>query len=223
MADLTSPQFSSGTATSPALGCASIPRARRSTWCRPASGGKRGASPSAATGCGRPSGREAGRLLASLKAGETPRRPGADSPSAKGPTIAGLAERHTTEHVAVRCKPATKRSCRHILDRFLLPRFGALRLSEFTPDHVSALQYRMRDKPVMANQTVSLFSWLFYTAPKTGEAPAGAIPAGSSRSTPRGGASGFCRSRSSTGWAACSPSSKPRARSRPARPGRCAC
>ena len=82
--------------------------------------------------------REAGRLIASLKAGEMPRRPGADSPSATGPTIAEMAERYMTEHVAVRCKPTTQRGCRHILDKFLLPRFGALRLSEVTPDHVAA-------------------------------------------------------------------------------------
>ena len=66
--------------------------------------------------------REAGRLLAGLKAGETPRRPGADSPSANGPTIAEMAERYMTEHVAVRCKPTTQRGCRDILDRFLLPK-----------------------------------------------------------------------------------------------------
>ena len=90
--------------------------------------------------------REAGRLIASLKAGETPRRPGADSPSATGPTIAEMAERYMTEHVAVRCKPTTERGCRHILDKFLLPRCGALRLSEVTPDHVAALHYRLRDK-----------------------------------------------------------------------------
>ena len=54
-----------------------------------------------------------------------PRRPGADSPSATGPTIAEMAERYMTEHVAVRCKPTTQRGCCHILDKFLLPRFHA--------------------------------------------------------------------------------------------------
>ena len=90
--------------------------------------------------------REAGRLIASLKAGETPRRPGADSPSANGPTIADMAERYMTEHVAVRCKPTTQRGCRHILNRFLLPRFGALRLSEVSraPEARSA-RVRLRE------------------------------------------------------------------------------
>ena len=120
--------------------------------------------------------REAGKLIASLKAGETPRRPGADSPSATGPTVAEVAERYMTEHVAVRCKPTTQRACRHILDKFLLPRFGGLRLSEVTPDHVAALHYRLHNTPTMANQVVSLLSRLFYTAGKWGEAPAGGNP-----------------------------------------------
>ena len=95
--------------------------------------------------------REAGRLLASLKAGEAPRRPGADSPSANGPTIAEMAERYMTEHVAVRCKPTTQRGCRHILDKFLLPRFGPLRLSEVTPDHVAALLPETAEAPATGN------------------------------------------------------------------------
>ncbi|MYE01238.1 MAG: hypothetical protein F4Y03_08145 [Alphaproteobacteria bacterium] len=51
-----------------------------------------------------------------------------------------------------------------------------MRLSEVTPDHVGALHYRLRDRPVMANQAVSLLSRLFFTAAKTGEAPAGGNP-----------------------------------------------
>ena len=55
--------------------------------------------------------REAGGIIARLEKGETPGRPGADSPSATGPTIAELGEQYMTEHVAVRCKPTTARSC----------------------------------------------------------------------------------------------------------------
>ena len=120
--------------------------------------------------------REAAKLIAQVKAGETPTRAGANSPSANGPTVAELAERYMTDHVAVRCKPTTQTACRHILDRFLLPRFGGMRLSEVTPDHVAALHFRLHDKPIMANQAVSLLSRLFYTAAKSGEAPAGGNP-----------------------------------------------
>ena len=118
--------------------------------------------------------REAGTLIARIKAGETPGRPGADAPSATGPTIAELAEDYVTQHVALRCKPGTARSCRHILDKSLLPQFGSRRLGEITPDEVAALHYRLHETPIMANQTVSLLSRLFQRA--AGDAPAGGNP-----------------------------------------------
>ena len=108
--------------------------------------------------------------------GEKPGRPGADSPFATGPTIAELGERYMTEHVAVRCKPTTARSCRHILDKFLLPQFGARRLGEITPDEVAALHYRLSETPIMANQVISLLSRLFHNAAASGDAAAGGNP-----------------------------------------------
>ena len=115
--------------------------------------------------------REAGSLLASLKAGETPRWPGVE-PSANEPTIA---ERYMTGHVAVRCKPTTQRGCRHILDRF-----PAAALRGDSPERGHA-RPRVAAAPaarqaVIANQAVSLLSRLFYSAAKSGEAPAGGNP-----------------------------------------------
>ena len=120
--------------------------------------------------------REAGGIIARLEKGETPGRPGADSPSATGPTIAELAEWYMTDHVAMRCKPTTARSCRHILDKFLLPQFGARRLGEITPDEVAALHYRLHETPIMANQVISLLSRLFHKAAASGDAPPGGNP-----------------------------------------------
>ena len=120
--------------------------------------------------------REAGGIIARLEKGETPGRPGADSPSATGPMIAELAEQYMTDHVAVRCKPTTARSCRHILDKFLLPQFGARRLGEITPDEVAALHYRVSETPIMANQVISLLSRLFHKAAASGDALAGGNP-----------------------------------------------
>ena len=120
--------------------------------------------------------REAGGIIARLENGETPGRPGADSPSATGPTIAELAERYMTDHVAVRCKPTTARSCRHILDKFLLPQFGARRLGEIMPDEVAALHYRLHETPIIANQVISLLSRLFHKAAASGDVPPGGNP-----------------------------------------------
>ena len=120
--------------------------------------------------------REAGGIIASMKNGETPARPGAENGSASGPTIAELAEQYMAGHVAVRCKPTTARSCRHIFDAYLLPEFERLRLGEITTDRVAALHYRLREKPVMANQIVDVLSRLFHMAAKSGDAPAGGNP-----------------------------------------------
>ena len=120
--------------------------------------------------------REAGTVITSLKAGQTPSRPGADSASTNGPTIAALGEQYMTEHVAVRCKPTTQRSCRHILDNYLLPHLGTLRLGEITPDRVAALHYRLRETPTMANQVIDLLSRLFHMARKSGDPPVGGNP-----------------------------------------------
>ena len=120
--------------------------------------------------------REAGEIIARLRKGDKPGRPGADSPFATGPTIGELAEQYMTVHVAVRCKPTTARSCRHILDKFLLPEFGARRLGEITPNQVATLHYRLRETPIMANQVISLLSRLFHKAAAAGDAPAGGNP-----------------------------------------------
>jgi len=120
--------------------------------------------------------REAGSIIASLKAGQRPNRPGTDAPAVAGPTIAALAERYMTEHVALRCKPTTERSCRNILDRYLLPQFGTLRFGEITPDRVADLHYKLRATPTMANQVIDMLSRLFHMARKTGHAPDGGNP-----------------------------------------------
>ena len=120
--------------------------------------------------------REAGGIIASLKNGETSARPGAETGPASGPTMAELAEQYMVEHVAVRCKPTTARSCRHIFDKYLLPQFGKLRLGEITPDRVAALHHRLREKPIMANQVTDVLSRLFHKAAKSDYAPDGGNP-----------------------------------------------
>ena len=120
--------------------------------------------------------REAGGIIASLKNGDTPARPGAENGFASGPTIGELAEQYMAEHVAVRCKPTTARSCRHIFDKYLLPQVGRKRLGEITPDQVAALHYRLREKATTANQVIGLLSRLFHKAAKSGFAPPGGNP-----------------------------------------------
>ena len=80
------------------------------------------------------------------------------------------------EHMALRCKATTARSCRDILDKHLLPQFGRLRLGEITPDRVAELHNGLREKPIRANQVIDLLSRLFNKARESGYTPAGGNP-----------------------------------------------
>ena len=166
---------------------------------------------------------EAGRLIADIKGGGIPVRPGADAASVNGPTIAELAQDYMTGHVAVHCKPGTARGVRNILDKHVLPEFGGLRLGEITPDRVAALHYRLHETPIMANQAVDLLSRLYNRAAASDDPPATAIPATSSRTIHRAAPSASSPSRSSRAWARCWTSSPPPAGYRRARGRRSAC
>ena len=158
--------------------------------------------------------REAGGIIASLKNGETPARPGAENRSASGPTIAELAEQYMAEHVKLRCKPTTARSCRHIFDKYLLPQFGRKRLGEITPDQVAALHYRLREKATTANQVIGLLSRLFHKASKSGYAPAGGNPCRFIKKYPMRSCERFLSEKEFVRLGKCSRNSRGRVRSR---------
>ncbi len=120
--------------------------------------------------------RKAAKLIADIKAGNEPDAVNGASRRDAGPTVAEVAERYMTEHVAVRCKPATMRHCRHILDRHLLPALGNLRLGELGRERVAALQYALHETPAMANKAVDMLSRLFHMAELWGVAPEGGNP-----------------------------------------------
>ena len=72
--------------------------------------------------------RRAASIVARIKAGEEPEPP----PSAaadSGPTVAELAERYLSEHVAVHCKPTTATGYRKVIGKHILP-VTAVRLTE---------------------------------------------------------------------------------------------
>ena len=120
--------------------------------------------------------RKAARIIADIKAGNEPVSGNGASRRDLGPTVSELAERFMREHAAVRCKPATIRHCRHILDRHLLPALGRARLGEIGRERVAALQYRLHETPVMANKVVDMLSRLYNMAELWGIAPESGNP-----------------------------------------------
>lgn len=120
--------------------------------------------------------RKAARIIADIKAGNEPVLHNGASTADAGPTVAEVSERFMTEHVAVRCKPATQRQCRDIIDRYLLPRLGNVRLGQIGRERVAALHFSLHETPTMANKVVDLLSRLFNMAELWGIAPEGGNP-----------------------------------------------
>ncbi|MDE0488604.1 MAG: tyrosine-type recombinase/integrase [Gammaproteobacteria bacterium] len=119
---------------------------------------------------------KAARIIADIKAGNEPVLHNGSAPVDAGPTVAEVAERFMTEHVAVRCKPTTQRHCRDIIDRHLLPKLGNVRLGRIGRERVAALQYGLHETPTMANKVVDMLSRLFNMAELWGIAPGGGNP-----------------------------------------------
>ena len=113
--------------------------------------------------------------LGRIRAGEEP-APQPSARAASGPTVAELAERYFREHVAVRCKPGTVRLYRHVVDKHVLPTLGHLPIATLGREQVAELHYRLRKKPVTANQAVGALSRMFNRAEAWGMAQPGGNP-----------------------------------------------
>ena len=120
--------------------------------------------------------REAARMIASLKEGGRPTRPGAPPRSLTGPTIAELAEDYMNQYVALHCKSSTARSARHLLDKHVVPHFGSLRFGEISPDQVATFHGGLHQTPAAANQAVALLARLYRHAEVSGHAGEGGNP-----------------------------------------------
>ena len=114
----------------------------------------------------------AAQVIDRIKRGEDPAAP---SPEA-GTTLAELAERYMSAHVAQNCNPHTAGIYRGSLDNHILPALGALPLVMVERAHVAALHYRLRDTPRAANRALAVLSKMFSLACAWGLVPQGTNP-----------------------------------------------
>ena len=89
-------------------------------------------------------------MITRIKAGEEASPTNLKSAKQDGPTIAELAERYVTKHVAVRCKPKTMKLCRLLLDNHIIPALGHLPIEALERKQVADLHFRLRDRPATA-------------------------------------------------------------------------
>jgi Arm DNA-binding domain/Phage integrase, N-terminal SAM-like domain len=73
-------------------------------------------------------------------------------------TIAELADRFDTEHIALRLKESTAKSYRRMLDRVIIPALGRHRVTEVTRADIAKLHHDMRHIPYDANRCLEIVS-----------------------------------------------------------------
>ncbi len=85
------------------------------------------------------------------------------------PTVNSLAEQYMTEHAEPKKRPGSVRNDRSMLDRYILPKLGDLKVIEVTHQHIQKLHNQMRDTPYQANRTLALMSKMFELSVRWGQ------------------------------------------------------
>lgn len=118
--------------------------------------------------------KEAQAVLGKVAKGENP----AEIVSAyrRALSVAKVCERFFTEHAKERCKPSTQREYRHCIDRYIVPKFGAHKITDITRADISELRHELRDKPYQANHVLQVLSKLFNLTEVWGLRPDGSNP-----------------------------------------------
>ena len=86
----------------------------------------------------------------------------------KSPTVSSLAEQYLTEHAIPKKRPGSVRNDRSMLERYILPKLGELKVIEVTHQHIQKLHNQMRDTPYQANRTLALASKMFQLSVRWG-------------------------------------------------------
>src|SRR6056297_727832 len=79
----------------------------------------------------------------------------------RSPTMRALAKQYMSEHAIPKKRPGSVRNDQSMLDRYVLPRLGKLRVVEVTNQDVQKLHSQLRDTPYQANRLLALLSKMF--------------------------------------------------------------
>ena len=121
--------------------------------------------------------KEAAAIIDRIKRGMDP------VPSAPVPelTVADLAERCLSAHAEVNCRPKTVELYRHAIYSYIVPELGSLAIGAVDRAQVTALHYKLHDKPYQANHVVNVLSKMLSPAEAWGLVPPGGSPCRSVR------------------------------------------
>ena len=114
---------------------------------------------------------KAAAVIDRIKRGEAPK------PETAGPvTVADLAERFLSKHVAVHCKPNTRASYRGVLNNHVVPALGDRAVESIERADVIRLHRGLHATPQQANLVVQVFSRMMSLAESWELCPAGGNP-----------------------------------------------
>ena len=114
----------------------------------------------------------AAQVIDRIKRGEEPIAP----PAQAGATVADLAERYLSAHVAQNCNAHTAGIYRGSLENHILPALAMMPLAMVESAHIATLHYRLRGTPRAANRALSVLSKMFSLAAAWGLAAEGTNP-----------------------------------------------
>ena len=92
------------------------------------------------------------------------------------PTVAELAHRFLAEHVEVKAKPRTTFEYRRVLERFIVPELGRMRVTDIAVADISRLHHALRATPRQANITINVARKMFRLAETWGLREIGSNP-----------------------------------------------
>ncbi|MCY4404802.1 MAG: tyrosine-type recombinase/integrase [Rhodospirillaceae bacterium] len=121
--------------------------------------------------------RRAAHIISRIKAGKDP-IPEPLAAEANGPTVAELAATYLEEVVAVRLKPATAYSYRHMIEKHILPGLGRKRALSLDHAAVSAFHHSLSETPAAANRAVEMLFRIYRAAEERETIPEGSNPCG---------------------------------------------
>ena len=117
---------------------------------------------------------EATRLAGAVAAGNDPAAVRAVQRGA--PTVADLAARFLSEHVATKTKQRTGIEYRRLIDKVILPAIGNQRVRDVKRADIARLHHAHRAAPYEANRVLAVLSKMLSLAEKWGERPDGSNP-----------------------------------------------
>lgn len=119
--------------------------------------------------------KEAVRLKGSVSLGQDPALERHEARSCD--TVRELSERYMDDHCKGRCKDSTMAAHQWLLDKYVLPKFGARKITELTSTDIAKYHQSLRKTPYNANRVLGLIKAMYGKAEQWGLIPAHANPA----------------------------------------------